>query len=85
LTHKFIDLRNKELHVLDSKIFPDGFKIPEFYIGKPIIHLPTMKTHGHTGQKGGSLEKTQDQMKNGGITCSMKNAFGGLLTKRRHF
>ncbi|MHA1488930.1 MAG: DUF362 domain-containing protein [Promethearchaeota archaeon] len=24
-------------------------------------------------------------MKNGGITCAMKNAFGGLLTKRRHF
>jgi hypothetical protein len=44
-----------------------------------------MKTHGHTGQKGGSLEKTHDQMKNGGITCAMKNAFGGLLTKRRHF
>jgi len=24
-------------------------------------------------------------MKQGGITCAMKNAFGGLLTKRRHF
>jgi hypothetical protein len=44
-----------------------------------------MKTHGHTGAKGGNLEKTDEQMKNGGITCAMKNAFGGLLTKRRHF
>lgn len=83
--NRFINLKNKDLHVLDSKIFPEGFKIPEFYIGKPIIHLPTMKTHGHTGQKGGSLEKTEGEMKDGGITCAMKNAFGGLLTKRRHF
>jgi uncharacterized protein (DUF362 family) len=82
---QFINLENKKLHALDSKIFPQGFRIPKFYVGKPIIHLPTMKTHGHTGAKGGSLEKTDEQMKNGGITCAMKNAFGGLLTKRRHF
>ena len=85
LRSKFESLKDKELHVLDSKIFPKGFRIPEFYIGKPIIHLPTMKTHGHTGAIGGSLKDTRDEMKNGGITCAMKNAFGGLLTKRRHF
>jgi uncharacterized protein (DUF362 family) len=85
LRPKFIALKNKELHVLDSKIFPKGFSIPEFYVGKPIIHLPTMKTHGHTGAIGGALKETKEEMKNGGITCAMKNAFGGLLTKRRHF
>ena len=85
LRHRFIALKNKELHVLDSKIFPKGFSIPEFYVGKPIIHLPTMKTHGHTGAIGGALKQTKEEMKNGGITCAMKNAFGGLLTKRRHF
>ncbi len=85
LRHRFISLKNRQLHVLDSKIFPEGFKIPEFYMGKSIIHLPTMKTHGHTGAIGGSLKQTKEEMKNGGITCSMKNAFGGLLTKRRHF
>ncbi|MHA1241975.1 MAG: DUF362 domain-containing protein, partial [Promethearchaeota archaeon] len=47
--------------------------------------LPTMKTHGHTGAIGGSLKQTKEESKNGGITCAMKNAFGGLLTKRRHF
>ncbi|MBD3196761.1 MAG: DUF362 domain-containing protein, partial [Candidatus Lokiarchaeota archaeon] len=81
----FLKYKDKELHVLDSKIFPDGFKIPKFYLGKPIIHLPTMKTHGHTGAKGGSLQHTEAELKNGGITCCLKNAFGGLLTKRRHF
>ncbi|MHA2287229.1 MAG: DUF362 domain-containing protein [Promethearchaeota archaeon] len=85
LRHKFIALKDMDLHVLDSKIFPKGFRIPEFYVGKPIIHLPTMKTHGHTGAIGGELKQTNEELKNGGITCAMKNAFGGLLTKRRHF
>ncbi|MFX1329467.1 MAG: DUF362 domain-containing protein [Promethearchaeota archaeon] len=85
LRSKFLTLKNKKLFVLDSKIFPEGFSIPKFYVGKPIIHLPTIKTHGHTGAVGGSLKKTTGEMKHGGITCAMKNAFGGLLTKRRHF
>ncbi len=85
LRPKFLAFKNKKLHALDSKIFPEGFRIPKFYVGKPIIHLPTMKTHGHTGAVGGSLRKTSEEMKHGGITCAMKNAFGGLLTKRRHF
>ena len=45
----------------------NGFEIPEMFIGKNILHLPTQKTHGHTT-----------------ITGAMKNAFGGLLTKKRH-
>jgi len=85
LRPKFLNLKTQKLLALDSKIFPEGFKIPKFYIGKSIIHLPTMKTHGHTGAVGGSLEHTKSEMKHGGITCAMKNAFGGLLTKRRHF
>jgi len=85
LRTKFLTFKNKSLHVLDSKIFPEGFLIPKFYVGKPIIHLPTMKTHGHTGAIGGALKQTSGEMKQGGITCAMKNAFGGLLTKRRHF
>ncbi len=84
LRPRFIALKNKRLHVLDLKIFPKGFKIPQFYVGKKIIHLPTMKTHGHTGQEGGDIRKTEGSLKHGGITCAMKNAFGGLLTKRRH-
>jgi uncharacterized protein (DUF362 family) len=74
---------DKPLRVMDSKIFPNGFSIPKFYIGRNIIHLPTFKTHGHTGAEGGEFKgKKQPE---GGITCAMKNAFGGLLTKRRHF
>jgi len=82
---KFIPFKSKKpLHALDSKIFPEGFSIPKFYVGKKIIHLPTFKTHGHTGAEGGDFTDLQNQS-SGGITCAMKNAFGGLLTKRRHF
>ncbi|MCP2518939.1 DUF362 domain-containing protein [Candidatus Aminicenantes bacterium AC-708-M15] len=30
------------------EIFPDGIEIPKMLIGKNIIHLPTVKTHGHS-------------------------------------
>lgn len=39
------------MRVLD-KIYPDGIKIPEFFIGKNIIHLPTVKTHIYTTTTG---------------------------------
>jgi uncharacterized protein (DUF362 family) len=29
------------------EIFPEGIQIPKMYAGKQIVHLPTMKTHGH--------------------------------------
>ena len=30
-----------------NDIFPDGIEIPVIYPGKQILHLPTVKTHGH--------------------------------------
>jgi len=30
-----------------NEIFPEGIEIPKMYLGKQIIHLPTVKTHGH--------------------------------------
>jgi len=56
-----------KMNVLD-KIFPDGIKIPTYFKGKSILHLPTVKCHIYTTTTG-----------------AMKNAFGGLLTERRHF
>ncbi|MBU2637684.1 MAG: DUF362 domain-containing protein [Nanoarchaeota archaeon] len=50
-----------------NHIFPDGHKIPKIFIGKNVLHFPTLKTHGHTT-----------------MTGAMKNAFGGLITERRH-
>jgi uncharacterized protein (DUF362 family) len=53
--------------VLD-RIYPEGIKIPKMFIGKNIIHLPTVKTHVFTV-----------------ITGAIKNAFGGLLSEKRHW
>ncbi len=35
-----------------SAIFPDGIEIPAIYPGKNIVHLPTVKTHGHATTTG---------------------------------
>ncbi len=34
------------------KIFPKGIALPEFFFGKNIVHLPTMKTHIYTTTTG---------------------------------
>ncbi len=36
-----------DMLVLD-RIFPEGIRIPDFFIGKNIVHLPTVKTHSYT-------------------------------------
>src|SRR3972149_9836531 len=30
-----------------NQIFPEGIQIPKMYVGKNVVHLPTVKTHGH--------------------------------------
>ena len=52
--------------VLD-KVFKKGIRIPDYFVGKNIVHLPTVKCHIYTTTTG-----------------AMKNAFGGLLTHKRH-
>jgi uncharacterized protein (DUF362 family) len=49
-------------------IYPEGIHLPDYFFGKNIVHLPTVKTHMYTTTTG-----------------AMKNAFGGLLTKYRHY
>ena len=31
-----------------DKLFPEGIQIPKMFIGKNVLHLPTLKTHGHS-------------------------------------
>ena len=65
---KWVEYRPKaKLHVL-HKIFPEGIKIPNYFEGKNILHLPTVKCHIYTTTTG-----------------AMKNAFGGLLSTKRHY
>ena len=47
-TVKWIRYEPKNRLLKLDEIFPEGFEIPEMFIGKNIIHLPTVKTHGHS-------------------------------------
>jgi uncharacterized protein (DUF362 family) len=65
---KWIEYRPKaRMRVLNS-IFPEGIRIPDYFAGKNIVHLPTVKCHIYTTTTG-----------------AMKNAFGGLLSTKRHY
>lgn len=35
-----------------NQIFPEGIEIPKMYPGRQILHLPTVKTHGHSTTTG---------------------------------
>lgn len=56
-----------KLLVLD-RIFDGHIKVPDYFLGKNVVHLPTVKCHIYTTTTG-----------------AMKNAFGGLLSERRHW
>jgi uncharacterized protein (DUF362 family) len=65
---KWIEYRPKaRMHVL-PRIFPEGIHVPDYFFGKNVVHLPTMKCHIYTTTTG-----------------AMKNAFGGLLSTKRHY
>jgi uncharacterized protein (DUF362 family) len=49
---KWVDYKPKaRLHVLD-KIYPEGITIPDYFFGKNIVHLPTVKCHIYTTTTG---------------------------------
>lgn len=49
---KWIPFKPKAKMRVLHKIYPEGIKIPEYFIGKNIIHLPTVKTHIYTTTTG---------------------------------
>jgi uncharacterized protein (DUF362 family) len=50
------------------RIYPRSIHLPDYFRGKNIVHLPTVKCHMYTTTTG-----------------AVKNAFGGLLNKHRHY
>ncbi|MFO0606567.1 MAG: DUF362 domain-containing protein [Polyangiales bacterium] len=49
---RWIEYRPKaRMHVL-PRIFPEGIRIPDFFEGKNIVHLPTVKCHIYTTTTG---------------------------------
>ena len=41
-------VRHIQNFVVLNKIFPEGIEIPKMYKGRSVLHLPTLKTHGHS-------------------------------------
>src|SRR5512135_199412 len=64
----WVPYRPKAKMLALDHIYPEGIRIPDFFFGKNIVHLPTAKCHLYTTTTG-----------------AMKNAFGGLLNKHRHY
>ena len=49
---RWVTFRPKRaMHVLDT-IYPEGITIPDYFAGKNIVHLPTMKCHIYTTTTG---------------------------------
>lgn len=49
---RWVEYRPKaKMHVL-HKIFPEGIQIPDYFFGKNILHLPTVKCHIYTTTTG---------------------------------
>jgi uncharacterized protein (DUF362 family) len=65
---RWVPFRPRAKMLALDHIYPEGMRIPDYFCGKNIVHLPTVKTHMYTTTTG-----------------AMKNAFGGLLTKHRHY
>lgn len=65
---KWVNIVPKAEMLVLNKIYPEGIRVPEYFYGKNIVHLPTVKCHIYTTTTG-----------------AMKNAFGGLLTHKRHY
>ena len=49
---KWVKHRFSEQLMKLHEIFPEGIEIPEMFFGKNVIHLPTVKTHGHSTTTG---------------------------------
>jgi uncharacterized protein (DUF362 family) len=48
----WIDFRPRAKMLTLDRIFPDGLQIPDYFVGKNIVHLPTVKCHIYTTTTG---------------------------------
>jgi uncharacterized protein (DUF362 family) len=49
---KWISYTPKAKMLVLDKVFPEGIQIPDYFIGKNIVHLPTVKCHIYTSTTG---------------------------------
>ncbi|MGC8786035.1 MAG: DUF362 domain-containing protein [Anaerolineae bacterium] len=44
----WIEYKPKAKMLVLDKVYPQGIYIPDYFVGKNIVHLPTVKTHSYT-------------------------------------
>lgn len=49
---KWVEYKPKFKTLALHKIFPDGIRIPDYFMGKNIVQMPTVKTHSYTTYTG---------------------------------
>jgi len=49
---RWIEYRPRFKTLALHKIFPEGIRIPDYFQGKNIVHMPTVKTHSYTTYTG---------------------------------
>jgi len=49
---KWVEYKPKFETVALHKVFPDGIRIPDYFVGKNIVQMPTVKTHSYTTYTG---------------------------------
>jgi uncharacterized protein (DUF362 family) len=45
---EWVVFRPKSRLLVLDRIFPEGIAIPKMFLGRNVLHLPTVKTHGHS-------------------------------------
>ena len=49
---RWVDYKPQAKMLVLDRIFPEGIRIPDYFVGKNIVHLPTMKCHIYTTTTG---------------------------------
>ena len=44
----WVEYKPKAKMLVLDKVYPDGITLPDYFFGKNIVHLPTVKTHSYT-------------------------------------
>ncbi len=49
---RWVEFKPRHSMLVLPKVYPDGIRLPEYFFGKNIVHLPTMKCHIYTTTTG---------------------------------
>ena len=69
---KWVSYRSKRPLLALPRIFHGDVRIPDFFVGKNIVHLPTVKTHSYTQYTGAM--KVLTELKGANILDRLKRA-----------